>query len=269
MDFTEATKVFLQAKESKGISSYTLKNYACWLRVFGKGLAEVPEDALSIERFLSTRGPAPETRWTYWAVLQAFYTVLDRHQLITTNPMSLIERPRVPRKRARSFTSEEVFAIVTYPYSRKALKALIFLLLDTGIRLGETLSIREPGRLKKNTIVVVGKTGEREVPINPTIQRLVIEALPWPWNNSKSAGRAVRRVFHKMGIKGRRASAHSLRHTFTREYRGDLGLLQGLMGWSSLKMLKVYRPYDLSKAIKEHKRHSIFLHSKAFQTTMF
>ena len=81
---------------------------------------------------------------------------------------------------------------------------------------------------------------------------MVLAALPWPWSSANYAGMAVSEAFRRVGIPGPRAGAQTLRHTFVRYWQGDETLLVGIMGWTTGRMLKVYRPYDLDRAIHQH-----------------
>ena len=85
---------------------------------------------------------------------------------------------------------------------------------------------------------------------------MVISVLPWPWGSWQAAVLAVRRAFKSAGITGKRASAHPLRHTFVRMWEGDESLLVGILGWTSPRMLAVYRPYDLKRAVAQHQHNS-------------
>ena len=39
-------------------------------------------------------------------------------------------------------------------------------------------------------------------------------------------------------------------------WEGDETLLVGIMGWTSGAMLRVYRPYNLSRAKRQHRQYS-------------
>jgi integrase len=110
--------------------------------------------------------------------------------------------------------------------------------------------------MRPDTVVVQGKGDEREVPLSPAVRDIVLAHVPWRWSSSQAAGLAVRRAFRRAAISGPRAGAHALRHTFVRQWNGDESVLIGIMGWTSSRMLKVYRPYNLERAISQHHAYS-------------
>ena len=169
--------------------------------------------------------------------------------------MNRIDRPIVTRKVARALTELEMETLLFCPGYSPPGRALLWLLADTGVRLGEALSVAWiDGRAGR--MVVKGKTGGREVPVSPMVAQMVANALPWPWSSTSAAGRAIRKAFRKAGITGRRASAQTLRHTFTRMWRGDQSLLISIMGWTSPRMLEIYKPFDIGAATAQHQTFS-------------
>ena len=218
---------------------------------------DLPNDPEEIERFLLTTGPTLETRETYYRLLRNLYRWLIQRQRITKrmNPIPRVEMPKLTCKIARSLVPDQLHQLLSHPSHPPQLRAFLHLLADTGLRLSEALSVNESS-LGADRVIVTGKTGEREVPVSPATLEMVREALPWPWGHWQSAGLAVRRGFRRAGLYGKRASAHTLRHTFTRLWEGDETLLVGILGWTTPAMLKVYRPYDIRKAVAQHKEFS-------------
>ena len=248
---TKAIAVFMAAKATKGLSKRTLTEYQYKLARFAEAHPKLPQKVKPVESFLAQTGPSLDTRNTYYRLLRNFYNVLMRRMIVSSNPIRLIEAPKVPRKVARSLSPEQLAQLLHYLRHRPQVKAFLFLLADTGVRLSEALSVT-PQSVNGVVIAVTGKTGEREVPISPQVRQMVLDALPWPWATYYTASRAVRRAFRSAGITGPHASAQSLRHSFVRLWEGDETLLQGIMGWTSLRMLQVYRPYSLQRAIAQH-----------------
>ena len=252
---TKAIAIFMAVKATKGLSPRTLTEYQYKLAMFANTHPKLPQKVKPIESFLVQTGPSLDTRDTYYRLLRNFYNVLMRRMIVSSNPIRLIEAPKVPRKVARSLTPAQLGQLLHCLHLRPQVRAFLFLLADTGVRLSEALSVT-PCSANGVVITVTGKTGEREVPISPQVRQMVLDALPWPWATYYTASRAVRRAFGDAGITGPRASAQSLRHTFCRSWDGDETLLQGIMGWTSLKMLQVYRPYSLQRAIAQHRDNS-------------
>ncbi len=246
---------FLAAKMAKGLRPKTLTGYASGLNRFARMYPDLPEDPCEIESFLLDTGPTLETRDTYYRLLRNFYRWLMARQRIVTNPMILVEAPRLKPKVPRGLTPDELYQLLSFPGHTPRRRAFLHLMADTGLRLGEALSVEED-KVGERTVHVDGKVGEREVPISPDIRRMVLATLPWPWKNANNASKAVRRAFEAAGIIGKRASAQTLRHTFVRLWSGDESILVSIMGWTTPRMLLHYRPYDIDRAAEEHRHHS-------------
>ena len=249
---TKSIAVFMATKQAKGLSQLTLDSYQYRLGAFARYYRKLPTRPAQIEHFLAQAGPSQANRETYYRLFRNFYNVLTKRRMIKANPVLQLDPPRLPRKVARSLTLDQLGTLLHHPSHTPQIRAFLWLLADTGIRLSEALSITA-GSINGHITLVDGKTGQREVPISPRVGRMVLDALPWPWASYQAAGLAVRRAFRQADLIGSRMSAHALRHTFCRQWTGDETLLQGIMGWTSLRMLRTYRPYVLERAIAQHR----------------
>lgn len=254
-----AIAAFLAAKEARGLSPQTIANYRSRLSIFQQYHRSLPMSPEPIEAILARVGPTTATKHVYFRILRAFYRWLHRRHHIDTNPMEVIDPPLVPRKVARSLTQDELCQLLHFPH-RVTVHAFLWLLADTGLRLSEGLGVSKAD-FGRDMLTVTGKVGQRQVPVSPFVRDIVL-ALPGEkpfserWAQWQHASRAVRRGFRRAGFSGKRASAHTLRHTFVRLWEGDESLLVGIMGWTSPQMLKVYRPYDAQRALVQHRRYS-------------
>ena len=256
MQTTKAVAAFLLSKRAKNLSPRTLEGYEYRLGIFASRFKNLPTRPEPLERFLLSTGPTPDTRDTYFRLLRNFYRWLKRRSHIRSAPFDLIEAPQLRQKVAPSLTLDELARLLNWPEHPSQHRAFLYLLSDTMLRLSEALSVNSPDRIRDSTIVVVGKKDDREVPISPSVRAMVLDAIPWPWSNRWTAGNAVRRAFRKAGFMGPRASAHTLRHTFARLWDGDESILDGIAGWASPRMRKRYRPYDIGRAIQQHRKSS-------------
>ena len=247
----EAVGQFVAAKAARGLSDATMRNYRSRLGRFADRFAALPMSSSIIEDHLSTIG-GPSNRHGEFRVLRTFYRWLKTKKKIRQNPVDEVEAPVVAKKVARSLNGEELQQLLNFDH-RPVDRAFLCLLADTGLRIGEALSIRGPAQFHSGMVVVRGKVGEREVPISDHIKDVVLPFLPWPWATVDGAKRAVSRAFGRAGIQGPRASAQTLRHTFCRLWDGDESVLEGIMGWSSARMRPVYRPYDTRRAKAQHR----------------
>ena len=254
MNTTDGIAAFLTAKTAKGLTAQTIQGYRYRLTIFSRFHRFLPTTPEQIESFLARTGPSQETKATYFRILRAFYKWLERRKAITQNPLTMVESPLLRPKVARALSIEVLSVLLNHPGHSPTIRAFLYLLADTGLRLSEALSIRSPDHFAESTAWVTGKVGEREVPVSPMVREMMLKVGPWPWANHQTAGLAVRRAFRRASILGRRASAQTLRHTFVRHWQGDESLLVGILGWSSPRMLQVYRPYDIRRAVVQHRQ---------------
>jgi len=253
MDTATAVQLFITAKRAKGLSFSTLTVYRYRLDLFARQFMALPTKPEPIESWLANPSWSAESKDTYYRLLRNFYRWLSKRKNIP-NPISQIEPPALHRKIARSLERHELMQLLAFTNHSQTVKAFLYLLIDTGLRLSEALSITSRGKFNRDrgTVSVSGKTGDREVPVSPWVRELVCSVLPWPWASRDAAGWAVRKAFRASGITGRRSSAHTLRHTFVRLWEGDESLLVGIMGWTTSRMMRVYRPYDVKRAVQQH-----------------
>ena len=135
--------------------------------------------------------------------------------------------------------------------------ALIRLLLDTGIRIGEALSLTKASIIWRGDgtceIVVTGKRGTRRVPITASVALLLLdlgdETHIWPKNAQGEVVKVdalqgrVRRLMARAGITGDRTGPHTCRHTFGTIFiaqGGDIALLKDLLGHKNIKETQIY-----------------------------
>jgi hypothetical protein len=125
-------------------------------------------------------------------------------------------------------------------------QALILLLVDTGIRIGEAAGLR-PEHVSPGRLTVDGKVGTRPVPLSAAVEAALRSHLPWTGQRGEltrsGLQQVVRRAMARAGISGRRSSAHTIRHSFARQYLlagGDVFSLQWIMGHSRLTTTQTY-----------------------------
>lgn len=269
---TRLVDAFLLAKSASGLSPLTQDTYRSRLYAFSRHCPRLPRSPEAIEAFLCQVGGEASTKHAYFRVLRSFYRWLQGRKLIKTNPMDVMEPPRMRARVARALTPEELQRLLGH-WQSPHIQAFLWLLADTGLRLSEAHQIGKQD-IGPECVTVAGKAGERPVPISPFVRNMVVD-LPGEkpfaqrWKCWKAASLAVRRAFKRAGITGRRASAHTLRHTFVRLWEGDESVLVGIMGWTSPQMLKVYRPYDLKRAVEQHREHSPARAAASLQSALF
>ena len=177
MRTTDAVETFLIAKTSKGLSPSTLDMYRYRLHIFARLNPDLLLGSARIEHFLARVGPTQETREAYYRLLRNFYGWLAHRRLIrkNQNPLPRIETPLLRRRVARSLNIEQLGLLLTFPGHPEQVRAFLYLLADTGLRLSEAQAIHDLTNRGLDSVITSGKTGEREVPISPKVAAMVVD----------------------------------------------------------------------------------------------
>lgn len=220
------------------------------------------------------------TRARKLSAIKSFCKYLTREQIIETNFASDIETPKIPEREPDYLTKDEydkllgtVKAIAT-PYYQFRDIAIVTLLLKTGIRLSELVSLSlNSVDLVQGTIKVIGKGNkERSIPLNEevvgTLKKYLLSR-PEVETSSlfvsrKSNGLSSGSVYHMVknylraaNINKEKVGVHSLRHTFGASLIGNgvnLVVIQELLGHKKLETTRKYlhiNNVDLRKAVEQ------------------
>ncbi len=206
--------------------------------------------------------------------LRAFFNYCSRENIINEkrNPCEKISKLKTDIRIA-AFTDEQVIQILNY-YRRMKGKdksffavrdyVIVLTLLGTGIRVGELINIQwNDVDLTNGKVTVFGKKRmQRTIPL---VEKLRKEFLEWKTFQSqylkdkdakyifstsegeKLSENAIQNMFKRlkgiMNFKDVRLSAHTFRHTFSKNWimaNGDQFSLQRILGHSSLDMVNRY-----------------------------
>lgn len=239
----KAHEKFVAHLKSQGRSSATVLAYGKdieQLRDFLKELEKAQvheittEDLQGFMAKLAKEGYTPKSISRKTNSTKTFFRFLKISDYITDDPASLIEHPRFEMKPPRILSKTEYRALRDSARSDIRMSAVIELLLQTGIRIGELAKLTLPDiNLGKN-----GKVGElhvpagesypeRTVPLNKAAEtslKQYLEIRPQTENETlfvTKTGRpllvrnirtAIDRYFKLAGIKN--AKVNDLRHTF-------------------------------------------------------
>ena len=231
------------------------------------GIAPRPAQALSRKTLLNIH-TALSALWT-WAVREG---LADRHVVRE------VARPRPEVRAIAPFSQRDVRALLaacerTRPYSRPGKRicdneritgdrdrAIVLLLLDTGIRASELcgLQLRQLD-LQNRAVTVFGKGGkERRLPISPQTSKAVwkylsadrksatlnMEVFTTSENLPLTRGALLKlliRLGERAGVSD--VHPHRFRHTFAIQYLrngGNTLALQASLGHTTLEMVRVY-----------------------------
>ena len=266
----ELVRQFLIAKRAAGRADKTLEKYAQILERFARSHRKLPTDPDPITGFLVGITGELETIDTYCRTLSSFYSWLGRRRIVARNPMPEVERPRLRDKVPRILEPDQLRQLLLYPGHTDRDRALLFFLVDTGARVGEAAHLALDD-LYESHVILRGKTGEHFAPISPEVRSMLVHLPrhprstgPWVFLNSRQGGRLlpssathiVMKSFRRAGLRGRRYSAHALRHTFGTLWEGDELVLQQILGHRKLAMVQRYRRFRIRRAVAQHAVHS-------------
>lgn len=176
------------------------------------------------------------------------------------SPMESIRPPRLRRSPPLVLSLPQVRRVMAAAMTRRD-KALLALLFDTGIRLGEVHTLTWSA-IGEETMIVEGKTGRREVPIS-SWTKWVLLGVDLPWRGPKGRltanglYQAVRRCLRRAGVA--RGGPHLLRHSFARQYilnGGDVFSLQRILGHRDLATTRIYVEMDMADVVAQHRLYS-------------
>ncbi|ASF29969.1 MULTISPECIES: tyrosine-type recombinase/integrase [Bacillus amyloliquefaciens group] len=213
-------------------------------------------------------------------VYRAMFNYLEREDLIEVNPMSGVRLLKQDIDLTNCFTDEEVKEVLKQPNQRDYVGfrdyVAMILLLDSGIRANELLSLRA-GDVDFQTrfITLNGDKNKnrkpRIVPISAHTVKLLLQLI-----NENKKHFSTDRIFlssygeplgqnhfnkrlkyyaEKAGIKDKKVTAHVYRHTWAKNMTlngCDSFALQKMGGWSDIRTMRRYVQMDTEDLRKSH-----------------
>jgi len=194
--------------------------------------------------------------------------------------MDRVEKPRRERHIIQPLNMAQVHTLLKMPPLKTPQgvrdRALMLLMVDSGLRLSEAISLKtEKIYWEDGLVTVMGKgRKERVVPIGGTTKAALQEyarvrkAIDVPYFFLSRRGYqmknryvqvAMRRYGRTAGISGVRVSPHTLRHTFAIQYiknGGDAFSLQSILGHSTLDMVRNYVNLAQQDVTIQHRKFS-------------
>lgn len=269
-----AVKDFIEARRAARKSERTLVHYQYNLSKFATYVGPdrhvhtiTPAD---VREFLSAQTTVGDkTVLAYHTALSALYTYLVSQRIVGEHIMRSVEPPDPEDCEVVPFTKEEVTALIlacdlSKPYRRgkqrtmqhatqnaKRDRAVIYVLLDTGLRVTELVTFTVAD-MNINGIKVLGKgKKERWVPMSPTThdclwmyldtrKDLKKNDVVFPVSRS-GVLQACKRLEKRSGVSD--VHPHRFRHTFAITFLrngGDPWTLQKILGHSTMDMVKKY-----------------------------
>lgn len=233
----------------------------------------------------SQRKASHSTVRHYFVVLSCLFNWLTQEGFLQENPMVKIKVAKPRPKVITPYSSDEIKRMLTvcdydYEHNAKLLggrnRAIILVLLDTGIRLSEltgikvsdinseTGYIRVLGKGRKERVVRIGKTTQKALwryliyRTHKGAQELWLTEEGKPLHNS-GVQSLVKRLKERAGINGN-GNVHRFRHTFALSFlrtAKNVFNLQYLLGHSDLDMVRRYtRTLGMEDALRAHEKAS-------------
>ena len=266
MKTREAVELFLSNREWRGLSIRTRQQYRQILYLLTRMFPNLPLTPEDIERFLASRNVSLQTIVDYIKVLKVFCNFNEKRHGIP-NPMKYIESPKLTNKVMPTLEIGDIQLLSVFVKNQRD-KALIHLLLDTGIRAGEAINLKRDD-INEDFIKVKGKVGERIVPVSNSVVELLLSLPKYPdgYVFHGKQGRMtrsgvyyiVRKYLRMIGITGDKLGPHRLRHTFGRQYLvlgGDLRSLQLQLGHQNIQTTQKYANLAINDVIKKHHKYT-------------
>ena len=268
-------ELFLDALWSeRGLSENTLSAYGSDLRIFAKWLKHkilLDVDSSDISGFLAKRyqdGVGNRTSARILSSLRRFYAYLNRENIKTDDPTSLIESPHIGKPLPISLSEQDVEALLNAPETTAALgfrdRAMLEMLYAAGLRVSELVGLTQDQiNFRLGVVRIIGKGNkERLVPIGEealnwleqyiSLHRKTIlgqrqSPIVFVTNRGKGMTRQafwhiIKRCAKKAGI-NKELSPHTLRHAFATHllnHGADLRVVQLLLGHSDLSTTQIY-----------------------------
>jgi integrase/recombinase XerD len=262
-----------------------LKQFASWLKA-GRRKSLAQSAHVDIAAFmacpLNMRGKARSVSRRL-SSLKRFFRFALRQNLITGDPTSRIDPPKLPRALPKSLSEAEVERLLNVPDAEEPLglrdRAMLETLYATGLRVSELVALRlSQLSLDMGLVRVIGKGGkERLVPLGE-------EALTWIVRYLKQSrpvllqeklcnalfvtarGAAMTRQAFWYLLKrhaarasiGKLPSPHVLRHAFATHlinHGADLRVVQLLLGHADISTTQIYTHVAQERLKQLHSRH--------------
>lgn len=253
---------FVLALKVEGITPHTRSCYARDVLRLGERsgwISPVKINATHIRNYIDwlSGRVKPSTAKIAQLALRRFFKYLLAEQEIETDPTAKIKLPRVRATPQPTYNINEIYQILgacdqtTWNGVRN--KAIVTVLFDTGVRVGDLVSMEIPDWANR-TVEVNGKTGHRVVPLGETtIIQIHRYARRWGitegklWKGERGAIQTsgvfqmIRRICRKADVEFK--GVHAFRRTAAAQMKrlgmNDSDILE-VMGWKDITMLRHY-----------------------------
>jgi site-specific recombinase XerD len=275
LELPNLVEAYLLACRAEGKSANTIRWYEQKLRGFLDFLSSrrlalqpagiTPEILRGFIVHLQSTNVSAFTARGYVQVVKGVFSWLEEEGYVSDNPIRRVRLPKTPRYVVKPLQEDEVHNLLAAvdprtPAGSRDL-AILLLLLDTGMRLGELAGISVAdgeSALRDGMLRVFGKGArERFVPVGATTQNALRRYLQLHRQDGhpqslflgssrrpltdEGIRQVVRRMARRAGVTN--VHPHRLRHTSAITFLragGDVFVLQRILGHSTLAMTRNY-----------------------------
>ena len=189
--FSKIVDGYLLAAGARHLSKYTIRDYVTTYRKFSNFLNhDPPIDSISakqVEKFLAEQDVSKKIVLNYHIGLSALWTWAVEEDLAKEHILHKVKRIKPEKRAIKPYTEEDIKNLLnSLDYSQVYIRpgkreschrlpnadrnrAIIFLLLDTGVRVSELVNLKmQQVDLRNRRIYVMGKgSKDRAIPISP------------------------------------------------------------------------------------------------------
>ncbi|MCA0131657.1 site-specific tyrosine recombinase/integron integrase [Winogradskyella alexanderae] len=275
-------------KIERGLSSNSIENYSYDIKKLINYLVEntISESPISIDDTLVkefiyhiSKSLNPRSQARLISGLRNFFDYLIFENYRTTNPLDLIESPKIGRKLPDTLSVEDIDLLIStidlsYQYQGINLgernRAILETLYSCGLRVSELINlklsdlffdegfIKVTGKGDKQRFVPIGKTTQNYIMIWKSIRNHIAvqpnsKDILFLNYKGKKLTRAmvftiIKKLVEKSGLK-KNVSPHTFRHSFAThllENGADLRAIQMMLGHESITTTEIYMHVDRS-----------------------
>ena len=238
---------------NKGLSTLTLEGYAKDLKVFVKyaqahGLRWSTIDREDIDNYVREeveRGMKPRTIKKRVEVVRLLFTYANHKGLLTDNPARYTQVPKVGEELPKAADDEQLITYLSRPATTRQgyiIHAIVALILETGMRIGEITSMRgEDIDTNNRAILVHGKGSKERYVYYSRLSEEYVKAMSYRKGLIFTDTQINYRYMMYAELPG--IHPHAIRHTFAVNQlnRGmDLKTLSTLMGHKHVQTTEIY-----------------------------
>lgn len=268
---------FLQHLRHRGLSPLTLDAYERDLQQ----LAQLLPDQLNSSQItrlhlvgalkkLSGRGDKPASLARKLSTWRAYFSFLQQHGQISSNPASNIKAPKAGARLPKAVPAEKLNQAFDHPVANTTLsirdQAIFELLYGSGLRLSELVQLDlQHLMLDENWVHVSGKGNkQRQVPLGSksvaALRRYLPQRIAISGENAVFTSRlgtrlTARQIQNRLNVwsitqnSDRHLSPHMLRHSFAShvlQNAHDIRAVQELLGHKSISTTQQYTKLDFN-----------------------